>query len=200
MEILIKQNLAIDGHGYECSKKFIKVSTYTNFFGARSSKRSVDIQKLSRLECEIMARSKTCNGFLMFCKDGNCEFDENPIENFKWLSTVLTTGYYCRLQKTKIRYKNKIFNEICNADNLEFNLGDTILIWNKEIVNTCPYRLFSSLKLNLPYDNILSNPSGNQMFKVIKISFECNLNIYETSEGLFLTYNKSNLTLSQIQL
>ncbi|RNA22407.1 hypothetical protein BpHYR1_035964 [Brachionus plicatilis] len=78
-----------------------------NFFGARSSKRSIDIQKLSKLECEIMARSKTCNGFLMFCKDGNCEFDENPIENFKWLSTVLTTGYYCRLQKTKIRYKKK---------------------------------------------------------------------------------------------
>ncbi|RNA25831.1 hypothetical protein BpHYR1_020925 [Brachionus plicatilis] len=58
-----------------------------------------------------------------------------------------------------------------------------------------PNRLFSSLKLNLPYDYILSNPSGNQMFKVIKILFECNLNIYETSEGLFLTYNKSNLTL-----
>ncbi|RNA35861.1 Transposon Ty3-I Gag-Pol poly [Brachionus plicatilis] len=102
---------------------------------------------------------------------GNCEFDENPIENFKWLSTVLTTGYYCRLQKTKIRYKNKIFNEICNADNLECNLGDSILIWNKEIVNSCPYRLFSSLKLNLPYDNILSNPSGNQMFKVINIQY-----------------------------
>ncbi|RNA31408.1 hypothetical protein BpHYR1_044219, partial [Brachionus plicatilis] len=117
MEILIKQNLAIDGHGYECSKKFIKVSTYTNFFGARSSKRSVDIQKLSKLEY------------------GNCEFDENPIENFKWLSTVLTTGYYCRLQKTKIRYKNKILNEICNADNLECNLGDSILIWNREISN-----------------------------------------------------------------
>ncbi|RNA14087.1 hypothetical protein BpHYR1_047806, partial [Brachionus plicatilis] len=115
MEILIKQNLAIDGHGYECN--------------------------------------------------GNCEFDENPIENFKWLSTVLTTGYYCRLQKTKIIYKNKIFNEICNADNLECNLGDSILIWNREIVNSCPYRLFSSLKLNLPYDNIFSNPSGNQMFK-----------------------------------
>ncbi|RNA04730.1 hypothetical protein BpHYR1_017315 [Brachionus plicatilis] len=122
MEILIKQNLAIDGHGYEC------ISTYTNFFGARSSKRSVDIQKLSKLECEIMARSKTCNGFLMFCKNGNCEFDENPIENFKWLSTVLTTGYYCRLQKTKIRYKNKLFNETCNADNLECNLGDSILM------------------------------------------------------------------------
>ncbi|RNA12972.1 hypothetical protein BpHYR1_044747, partial [Brachionus plicatilis] len=55
MEILIKQNLAIDGHGYEC------ISTYTNFYGARSSKRSEDIQKLSKLECEIMARSKTCN-------------------------------------------------------------------------------------------------------------------------------------------
>ncbi|RNA02133.1 hypothetical protein BpHYR1_038488, partial [Brachionus plicatilis] len=55
MEILIKQNLAIDGHGYEC------ISTYTNFFGARSSKRSVEIHKLSKLECEIMARSKTCN-------------------------------------------------------------------------------------------------------------------------------------------
>ncbi|RNA07249.1 hypothetical protein BpHYR1_025164 [Brachionus plicatilis] len=167
MEILIKQNLAIDGH----------VRTYTNFFGARSSKRSVDIQKLSKLECEIMAQSKTCNGFF--------NFDENPIEYFKWLSTVLTTGYYCRLQKTKLRYKNKIFNEICNADNLECNLGDSILIWNKKIVNSCPYRLFSSLKLNLPYDNILSNPIGNQMFK----------NIYETSEGLFLTYIKSNLIL-----
>ncbi|RMZ96747.1 hypothetical protein BpHYR1_017598, partial [Brachionus plicatilis] len=48
---------------------------------------------------------------------------------------------------------------------LQYRVDAVTLIWNKEIVNSCPYRLFSSLKLNLPYDNILSNPSGNQMFK-----------------------------------
>ncbi|RNA21539.1 hypothetical protein BpHYR1_011845 [Brachionus plicatilis] len=116
--MLIKQNLDTDGHGYKC------ISTYTNFFGTRSRKSSVDIHKLSKLECEIMAQSKTYNVLLMFCKNGNCEFDENPIENFKWLSTVLNTGYYCRLQKTKIRYKNSLKNYLNKRSSAETKPAD----------------------------------------------------------------------------
>ncbi|CAF0929231.1 unnamed protein product [Brachionus calyciflorus] len=34
--VLLRQNLAIDGEGFECSKKVVEFIIYTNFFGARS--------------------------------------------------------------------------------------------------------------------------------------------------------------------
>ncbi|CAF0762393.1 unnamed protein product [Brachionus calyciflorus] len=93
------QNFAIDGEGFEFSKKIIKFITLTNFFGAKILEKSNEFVKLSKVECESMIKTKTCHGHVMRCSDKDCEFDGSPNTRYSWLSTLTKTETSCSFKK-----------------------------------------------------------------------------------------------------
>lgn len=62
-----------------------------------------------------------------------------------------------------------------------------------DILNTCPYRLFRSVNLNIPFNNIFSSANGDQIFKINDTVIECGFKLYRTTEGAWLTYNNTKL-------
>ncbi|CAF1024056.1 unnamed protein product [Brachionus calyciflorus] len=111
-----------------------------------------------------MVKTKTCHGHGMRCSDKDCEYDGSPNTRYSWLSTVTNTGTSCSFKKVDIKSKDPTFNDGCESENLECDLGESILIWNADLVNSCPYRVFSTTYLNIPFDNIFSNANGDIVF------------------------------------
>ncbi|RNA28652.1 hypothetical protein BpHYR1_048761 [Brachionus plicatilis] len=166
VDLLFKQILTIDGNGYECSKQKIIIDAYVNLFGSRSSPKSIHKVEIGKKECENMLSSRTCEGSKMSCENDDCIFDGTPKEIFKWLRPVMSYGFVCT---------------------------SSFVYWIKEIVNFCPYRLYMTIGLNLPFNNVFSNTNGDQIFKINQTFNECGMKLYGCTEGLFFTYNRKNL-------
>ncbi|CAF0811670.1 unnamed protein product [Brachionus calyciflorus] len=52
---------AVDGYGYKCSKKEVKITTFKSFFGARSKNKSTSDEVISKDECLAIVLSKKCH-------------------------------------------------------------------------------------------------------------------------------------------
>ncbi|CAF0929227.1 unnamed protein product [Brachionus calyciflorus] len=127
-----------------------------------------------------MVNSKSCEGYPMRCNSNGCQFDGSPNERYKWLRRVTNRGHVCSFKSVQIKSKETVFNKV---------FSKTTLIWNKNIIKSCTFRVFSSMNLDVPFDNIFSNNNGNQIFKVKSVLQNCGYEIFETTEVFFLTYN-----------
>ncbi|RNA20717.1 hypothetical protein BpHYR1_003278, partial [Brachionus plicatilis] len=192
VDLLFKQILTIDGNGYECSKQKIMIDAYVNLFGSRSSSKSIHKVEIGKKECENMV-SSTCEGSKMSCENDDCIFDGTPKELFKWLRPVTSYGFVCTVKRVTLKSKSNLIFDACDIKQLECKLKSSFVYWTKEIVNFCPYRLYMTIGLNLPFNNVFSNTNGDQIFKINQTFNECGMKLYGSTEGLFLTYNRTNL-------
>ena len=58
--------------------------------------------------------------------------------------------------------------------------------------NSCPYRVFSTNFLNIPFDNLFSNANGDLVFKTKNFLKDCDFEMFETTEVFFLINNQTN--------
>ncbi|RNA33336.1 hypothetical protein BpHYR1_008781 [Brachionus plicatilis] len=154
---------------------------------------------MSKEECFIMEFTKKCLGNVMICKDNRCLFSKPAHPAYHWLKTSYAYGLVCSLRYVNLQSDNsKIYN--CGIEDLECKTENSIFIWKKTIINKCPFRRLDSMSLNTPFDNIFSNSLGNLIFKIINKSVYCDIEMFETSEGLFFTKNKTNLAKNKNEI
>ncbi|RNA02290.1 hypothetical protein BpHYR1_052601 [Brachionus plicatilis] len=118
---------------------------------------------------------------------------------YHWLKTSYAYGLVCSLRYVNLQSENSKINN-CGIEDLECKTENSIFIWNKTIINKCPFRRLDAMSLNTPFDNIFSNSLGNLIFKIINKSVYCDIEMFETSEGLFFTKNKTNLAKSKNEI
>ena len=188
--LLEKTPYHINGHGYLCNRDIIKVVTYVTFFGSKTTNREVIHEILSRDDCLSMVISKKCYSQEMTCNNNNCKSEKIPKINFAWLSELTFTSFYCNTYKIPIKGHSLIsplFAEAktsCLPSDLFCRVDFLTYIWEKDIIFNCPFNLISEKTINIT-DGIAV--TKNQLFQLNSIINECDMNMYTTSEGIYLT-------------
>ncbi|RNA24865.1 hypothetical protein BpHYR1_040667 [Brachionus plicatilis] len=104
-----------------------------------------------------MVSSRTCEGSKMSCENDDCIFDGTPKELFKWLRPVMSYGFVCTVKRVTLKSKSNLIFDTCDIKQLECKLKSSFVNWTKEIVNFCPYRLYMTIGLNLPFNNVFTD-------------------------------------------
>ena len=195
------QNL-VSGIGYACSKKLVKATTYRPLFGNDETNIEFIDLNINSDECFNMHFTKKCNENTMTCFNSKCIFDHKPNVEYKLWHSLQFEIINCELEYINIISKNlttPLFNHLNRANeylhcmplNLECKVFNKIITWSKSIFHNCPFRRIISLNFD-QNDAILINRKNNLLFEIKNKFKECNLEIYETTEGLYLTSNNAS--------
>lgn len=201
----------VKGIGYECSKIAITIKTYMNIIRGRSSEPpEIKIIEMNREECEIMVKTKKCEQNKMECDGPVCMFNGTPEPEFYYLSEFTKTGVSCRFQNKLIMATDEndnLFGTECKGRDLFCNLGRSVIIWNKEIILKCEYEYIKTMSNTSVVDENIIYESNNQWaFQIIRKINVCKdlikngLDLYQTTEGLYLSLDKTVNELPKSEL
>ena len=117
------------------------------------------------------------------------------------MSTTTSKGYKCEV-KTRIitayGLKDKVFGKECTADSLTCDTGNSRIIWNSDIVHSCPLNYISSINgLSNDGNDILYSEERRMAFQLNGVEQTCGMKVYSTSEGLYLTASPKAVNLTK---
>ena len=131
----------------------------------------------------------------MSCDHQGCSIEDFPEERFNWLETNRLHGIKCSFHKASIMAKDEVsklyYNEQCNVKDFHCDLGDSILVWNNSVINSCPFNKIKGIKGRFTYeDNLfLFNNESNIVLQPVKKIYLCNMTMYETYQGIHVTFS-----------
>jgi len=208
VHILSKNVHEIYGGAYECSKEIVQVVTYKNVFWARSKDKKATKVKLTRQECKLMVDTKKCNDRPMECIGKTCSYDGTPKDEYSYLSEKTMEGPRC-----SIIYKQviaKYFNDTifegkndkkCTVYDLFCETTDSIIIWEKDLYEHCPFSFMATSAVTANADNLLYDSVNGRAFRVVsKVNICNNMEAYTTQEGLILTQSLEAQKLAQSEV
>ena len=194
--ILSKAHNEFDSIATVCAMKHIQVTTFKGFLLQESFSKSETIRNLNAYECELMNKYKKCGEeIVMTCVDSYCESTDSPNIEYIWLQTKSYNWNECQLY-TKRVISTKLTDRIlldehtfspCRPIDLFCQLHKSTLIWSKDQVDLCPFKLLRRINLDL-FDSILVSDLENKLFQITKTIKICNnITAYDTAEGFALT-------------
>ena len=189
--------------GTYCRRSKIYIKTWTELFGAQRSDRWVIQERVTEEECKALSISKNCFGGKMSCSGDKCSFEKEPdIKRNYWIA-IENTIYNCEIGDYLVlgnTLTQPLFSDAlssCLAKDMHCILPRTTVIWEQNIIHNCPYSRIQSLNATLT-DNIVVG--DNFMFQISNTFNECNMEISETTEGVYLTESKSAASLEASSL
>ena len=75
------------------------------------------------------------------------------------------------------------------------HVNDKTYIWEKNIIHNCPFTVVKEVELNVTNTFAMSK---DLFFQIKRVFNECNMKIFESTEGLFFTDNKDSYTLPKL--
>lgn len=99
------------------------------------------------------------------------------------------------LSQSTVIYNTRQSNFII-AISTQYRLHDSTIIWNNDIVHKCPYEYVQSGTFQI-IDNVLIVRKQNLLFQLTSTTTACDMNVFTTAEGLFLTYDSKALNLTK---
>ena len=201
VHVLDKLVHEVQGIAYECKKLKVQMETSETFFGYPKVSYSYENRKLSRKECKSMVDTRACAENDMICNDEGCSYDGTPKERYNWWGVVRETGIICSFkQKTIIAVNSttNLFNSKCTADDLWCKLPESTIVWSKDVIQKCPYGKVTFInELSHDKDDILIDRVGSRAFKIVEKLHNCNLTLYRSTEGLYLSTDNDAEKLSE---
>jgi hypothetical protein len=101
--------------------------------------------------------------------------------------------------------EENLFHKNCKATDLHCRMEDSIIVWNEDIISKCPYAYVTQDSFSHTGDDILYSSVPNHLFKLTNKFTECGMEIYGTTEGLYITWDgkvkqfeKSEVELSTV--
>ena len=107
-------------------------------------------------------------------------------------------SYYCFVNKVEIKGHQlnlPLFangKTPCLPKDLVCQVCDKTFIWDKNIIHNCPFTVVKEVELNVTKTFAMSK---DLFFQIKREVNECNMKIFESTEGLFFTDNKDSYTL-----
>lgn len=203
--LLEKRDYMISGYGYHCKRTNLIVTTWKTFFGKEVSTHDTEEVETSVEICKGMLISKTCGEEKMFCDiNGNhCEYKEKPNVYYSWVSTYSFKKMQCEMTKVLIYAnddKEKLYQDAvseCYAKNFYCMHKNSVTIWNNSIIHKCVYFRIKNEKFNQTENLMLSDYN---LFQINGKYSDCNMTIYSTQEGIFLSKASETIELMKSDL
>ena len=190
--ILSKDPFEVLGKGIECLVQVIQITTYTNFFFAKSKETKITNLKLTSDQCRLMIKTNLCNNRRMICEEGQCIYDGTPSGQFGYLTTHKEEGQKCILKNRLIKAKSidsKLFGKNCFAENRTCQMESSIIVWD-DIVHRCPFSLVKTANLTHFSNGLFFDKQNKLAFQVTSKENNCQRNMLRTTQGLYLVLNK----------
>jgi hypothetical protein len=139
-----------------------------------------------------MVISSKCNNQVLTCFGDSCNSQEEPTVEYTLLSTNSFSSYHCQTHTRQI-YSDSINKPLfaaastpCLAKDLFCRINTLTIIWESNVIHNCPFSLINKTTLfidnNLAYNN-------EYLFQITGKHQECDMEILETTEGIYLTKN-----------
>ena len=194
--ILAKSNYHTYGNGFKCVVNKIIVTTRKGLFGHLYTWRNVEPIILNQYECQVLVASNKCYGNNMTGGAGHWRFMNEPVTDHYWLQTLDYQINQCNVYKVTIlgdQLDKKLFKNAqnnCLPENLHCIVDKSTYIWDKSIVHKCEYARIKEVLLYFENDLAIGN---NLLFKIIRKEKHCEIDMFSTTEGLFLVrYDAKN--------
>ena len=124
----------------------------------------------------------------MICENSNCWYTPTIKAEYKWWDTVVIKEESCKFHPKTIvakDIKSNLFGTRCLPEDLECNLHDSIVIWEKSILHECPFnKIFQEVFSHS--NNLIWSDKLHVLFQTTEEKTYCNLQMWETREGLFI--------------
>ena len=200
--ILEKLTHKINGYGYACVKTKLVLTLTYHWYLASDRLYEEHSESVSRDDCMAMVISKKCDKYEMKCKDAYCHGEHKPKGFFKYGQTLFFEGYRCTVQKIMILgqdMESTLFNHadsLCLPKQLWCQIGEVTIIWDEQIIHSCPFHEVRQLKLNVS-ENIYTSDDQRLLFQKTRISKHCNVTMVETTEGVYLAPGNFSVKLTK---
>jgi hypothetical protein len=210
--ILKRLSHEVSGNGYECSMEKYSIRTHMGFFMGISQLYKIEPIPISINECWKMVRIKKCTNHDMVCDGQSCFYRASLQPTYQWLTSLTFEDYSCHSTRRVISAKklnDTLFNSIfpnCKAADLFCQLSDHIIVWQRDVLHSCPYELITSSQMHLTATDILKSTQDNLLFQLTSVETACGIPVILTHEGLYVTHisytdglRQSEKTLKDIQ-
>lgn len=190
------------GNGHHCLMKKHTLVTSMSIWGEKYESLRTDTVKLNKDDCNIMIIRRKCKDSKMDCDGDSCSYSAKLIPDFKWLQEKTIVEYSCSFSPKLIMAKtlnDSLFSTNCKVKDMFCLLHDSIIIWNSTVYHECPFYKIGKEKLTQKRErsDILYS-DNNIAVQVISFEENCNTQMLETVEGLYLArYAKDTLFENQ---
>jgi hypothetical protein len=198
--VLSKTKEYVQGPTHHCSMTKVTITTYTTLFGSEYRDRQVEEVFLSFSACWEMIFQKKCSNKPMTCDSmGNCHYKTDPAYSYSWLTSLTFTGHHCVIvmkeaistSRTEPMFSGSTSR--CLPTDTYCQFGNSVIVWNSTIIHNCPFvRVHDRIEFKIIDDHLVSQDKTIALQTTGKTN-ECNMDIYTTAEGLYLTNSDYNV-------
>ena len=125
----------------------------------------------------------------MSCDEkNNCNYEEFPPDEYSWFGESTKTFYHCYFSPKVISESDidsHIFTGFCKVSDWFCILRDSIVVWSKDVVHSCPFRKVSDGYFD-SVGTLITERSQKLGFQFKNIETNCGLDFLSTTEGLYL--------------
>ena len=195
LDVYTKESNSVVGTGYECFQERVVWTFQESFLGKKFKSFIKNSVSLNRIDCLIMVDTKLCQKHKMNCRNSECLYRETITESYSlWGPTsVVTTN--CRFRELVITAGNKksqLFGKDCTLDNLLCRMTSSIIIWDKDLQEHCPFRrVMKNVEFEILTDGILSK-EHNIYLQFKSMTKYCDHELFESVEGLYFKHELNN--------
>ena len=187
--ILTKSLNMISGKAYQCKKVSITRTWSVGFWGKNYRNDNSVTEVLDADSCWYMVRNKKCDKSVMTCDEANnCRYEEFPPDDYSWLRDSTKTFAHCYVSPKMIAesdLESHIFTGFCKVSDWFCVLHDSIVVWGKEVVHSCPFRKISDGYFDA--SGLLITERNQKLgFQFKRFENHCGLEFILSTEGLYL--------------
>ena len=194
--VLSRNDHNVMGIAYEC-EMYSHIRSYHTGWTLKKSHKDSDIEiiKLNEAECRNMIKTHKCGGDDMNCDKDGCKFMNEPSfneDNWSYFTTVDPTITFktCRVTfKELISHSidDQIFSHNCIVKDFFCELDSSIIVWDKNVINQCPFEKIIVLNMKLD-DFSFIDEKENILFEYLEPETICSIPSIKTVENLNLIF------------
>jgi hypothetical protein len=191
--VLAKSINTISGKAFQCKKITYSRTWSVGFWGKEYKNDDVFTDKLDADTCWYLVNTNKCvhgnSVNQMTCDENlNCNYEGFPPDDYSWFRDTTTSFAHCYVSNRMIAendLNSHVFNGFCKVSDWFCSLKDSIIVWHRDVVHTCPFKRVSNghFKSNGNYFIESTQKLGLQ-FK--KYETNCDVDMILTTEGLYI--------------
>jgi hypothetical protein len=193
--ILEKRSHMIDGEVYSCWAEIIWIRSWRKWFLFSNEERlTPERVLLTREQCWEIINLKSIFGKKLKCdNDSYCESHIEPIvTDYPHIGYTYFKGYHIISFITHVK-KESLFKPIfdksissCLPKDFYCIAGENTYVWNETIIHNCEFFKVKTISLRGTEHVLFSN---NSLVQISKSFSSCGIEIFATSQGLYLSEN-----------
>ena len=211
--VFSKRNFILETKGYECKMVIHRYRYSKDFLFNKYIQNSIEYIHLSRSECLMMVNERKCGRLnnikkMQMRNKKEYFYIDKITEEFPFYFGTIEKEFYECIFFEKIVLAQSLTESIfhnsiepCYAEDEICYFAESSVVWEREDIRRCPFeRLIELSSLSVkPKTNstIFYSDSQQYLFKITNKENQCGHDLYLTTEGLYLSFYKSDWKLRE---